>query len=168
MVTQTNILVDAGGRARVAGFGVTSIPSAAPRVEVDTFFHGAAPELIDPQRFRLTNARATAATDVYAFGVLAFEVSEGLLVFEFSSKMDQVFAGRVPFHDKGNAAGVYSMFEGRRPGRPVHPELTDCVWKMIRRCWNGNPARRHTMVEVVAVLEAEANAHKFRYAVLST
>jgi hypothetical protein len=52
-------------------------PSTVPREEVDTFFHGAAPELIEPQRFRLTSIGATAATDVYAFGVLAFEVSRG-------------------------------------------------------------------------------------------
>jgi serine/threonine protein kinase len=74
---QTNILVDADGRARVAGLGATSITSTVPREEVDTFFHGAAPELIEPQRFRLTSIGATAATDVYAFGVLAFEVSRG-------------------------------------------------------------------------------------------
>ena len=75
-VIQSNILVDADGRVHVAGLGATSIPPTALRVAVDTFFHGAAPELIDPRRFRLTNAGATAATDVYAFGVLAFEVSE--------------------------------------------------------------------------------------------
>ena len=72
---QTNILVDADGRTCVAGLGAASIPSAASHAEVDRFFHGAAPELIEPQRFRLTNTGATAATDVYAFGVLAWEVS---------------------------------------------------------------------------------------------
>jgi hypothetical protein len=72
---QTNILVDADGHTRVAGLGATSIPSTTPRVEVDRFFHGAAPELIEPRRFRLTNTGATTASDVYAFGVLAFEVS---------------------------------------------------------------------------------------------
>jgi hypothetical protein len=59
------------------------------------------------------------------------------------------------------------MFKGRRPGRPVHPELTDSVWKMIRKCWNGDPFQRHTMAEVVAVLEAEVNARKFRRVVPS-
>lgn len=54
---QTNILVDADGHVRVS------------------FFHGAAPELINPQHFRLTNTGATKASDVYAFGVLAWEVS---------------------------------------------------------------------------------------------
>jgi hypothetical protein len=74
---QTNVLVDSDGHIRVTGLGVTSIPSPVPRAEVDRFFHGAAPELIEPRRFRLTSAGATTATDVYAFGVLTFEVSGG-------------------------------------------------------------------------------------------
>jgi hypothetical protein len=61
----------------VGGLGAASIPSTGSHAEVDRFFHGAAPELIEPQRFRLANTGATAATDVYAFGVLAWEVSGG-------------------------------------------------------------------------------------------
>ena len=52
-----------------------------PGVDIDRFFHGAAPELVDPQRFRLTDTGATTASDVYAFGVLAWEVSRGRVVF---------------------------------------------------------------------------------------
>lgn len=74
---QTNILVDAGGRIRIAGLGVASIPSVAPPISVDRFFHGTAPELVNPQRFRLTNTGVTKATDMYAFGTLAWEVSGG-------------------------------------------------------------------------------------------
>ena len=46
-----------------------------PGVDIDRFFHGAAPELVDPQRFGLTNAGTTKESDAYAFGVLALEVS---------------------------------------------------------------------------------------------
>jgi len=71
---QTNILVDASGHARVAGLGAASLPSSTPRVDVDRFFHGAAPELVDPGSFGLTDTGATKDSDMYAFGVLAFEV----------------------------------------------------------------------------------------------
>ena len=74
---QTNVLVDAGGHARIAGLGATSISTTVLGVDVDKFFHGAAPELADPQRFRLTITGATTASDVYAFGILAWEVSRG-------------------------------------------------------------------------------------------
>ena len=63
------------GRAYIAGLGAASTPSTVLAVDVDRSFHGAAPELIDPQRFRLTDSGATMASDVYAFGVLAWEVS---------------------------------------------------------------------------------------------
>ena len=56
--------------------------------------------------------------------------------------------------------GVYSMLKGRRPRRPDHSELSDRVWKVIKGCWKANPTQRKTIAEVVAVLEAEVNAHK--------
>ena len=71
---QTDILVDHDGHARVAGLGAALLPSAMPGVDIDRFFHGAAPELIEHQRLRSTNAEATKASDAYAFGVLALEV----------------------------------------------------------------------------------------------
>jgi len=72
---QTNILVDAGGHARVGGLAVAFHPPATPGVEIDMFFHGAAPELVHPQRFGLADTGATKDSDMYAFGVLAWEVS---------------------------------------------------------------------------------------------
>jgi len=66
---QTNILVDARRRACIAGLGTALLPS------VDRFFNGTAPELVDPRRFGLTDIGTTKASDTYAFGVLAWEVS---------------------------------------------------------------------------------------------
>ena len=63
------------GRAYIAGLGAASTPSTVLAVDVDRSFHGAAPELIAPQRFRLANTRPTTASDVYAFAILAWEVS---------------------------------------------------------------------------------------------
>lgn len=71
---QTNILVGSDGRARIAGLGTASILRAMPGVDVDRSFPGAAPELIDPQRWGSTDPGATKASDVYAFAVLAWEV----------------------------------------------------------------------------------------------
>ena len=47
-------------------------------MDIDRFFHGAAPELVNPQHFGLTDTGATKASDIYAFGVLAWEVSPTL------------------------------------------------------------------------------------------
>ena len=72
---QTNILVNAGGHTRIAGLGTASIPPDLLWVDVDRFFHGAAPELIDPQRFGFVGTEITKASDIYALGVIAWEVS---------------------------------------------------------------------------------------------
>jgi len=50
------------------------------------------------------------------------------------------------------------MLNGRRPARPNHPELSDRVWRVIEGSWKVNPAKRKTIAEVVAILEAELNA----------
>ena len=72
---QTNIFVDADGRARVAGPGAASIPSAVLSVGVNRFFPSATPELINPERFRSTNTGATTTCDIYVFDILIWEVS---------------------------------------------------------------------------------------------
>ena len=72
---QSNILVDAAGHIRVAGFGAASAPFTTSRIDVDRRFYGAAPELIDPQLFRTTDAGATKASDMYAFSISVWEVS---------------------------------------------------------------------------------------------
>lgn len=72
---QTNILIDSEEHARIAGLGAALIPSPMPGVYIDRFFHGAAPELVHPQRARPSDTGATKASDVYAFAVLAWEVS---------------------------------------------------------------------------------------------
>ena len=44
------------------------------QADVDRLLHCAAPELVGPQRFRLTNIGVTRVSDVYAFGVRTWEV----------------------------------------------------------------------------------------------
>jgi len=45
------------------------------------------------------------------------------------------------------------MLKGHRPHRPDHPELSDRLWGLIEKCWEGGPAQRKTIAEVVGVLE---------------
>ena len=75
---QTNILVDVHGHARLAGLGVAFPLARMPGVDIDRLFRGIAPELAVPQRYGLTDTGTTKESDVYAFGVLAWEVSPPL------------------------------------------------------------------------------------------
>lgn len=81
---QENILVDLCGTARIAGFGSALILGHATvwsEMSAERSFRGSAPELVCPERFGLGYPHGTKASDVYAFGVLAWEVSVSM---EFS------------------------------------------------------------------------------------
>lgn len=105
--TQTNVLVDARGHAHLAGLGVAFL-SATPGVDINRFFRGAAPELADPRRFGLSNAGTTKASDMYAFGALAWEVSLILdsvfhgRITQQSEAFSQIFAGQARFAESNH------------------------------------------------------------------
>ena len=64
--------MDSDGRAYIAGLA-TAFTTVLDE-DVDRSFPGAAPELIDARQWGFTDTGATTASDVYAFGVLAWEV----------------------------------------------------------------------------------------------
>ena len=78
---QTNVLVDAHGHASVAGLSVAFHPSDVPRKDPNWYFRGLAPELIDPLSPRSGDPPllpTTKDSDMYAFGVLVWDVSSRL------------------------------------------------------------------------------------------
>ena len=70
-----------------------------PAMDIDRSFHGAAPELIDPGRWGVTDAGATMASDVYAFAVLALEVKMELAVCFHSPLNEMGLAFRCSLDD---------------------------------------------------------------------
>jgi len=54
------------------------------------------------------------------------------------------------------------MRNGRRATRPNNPDLSDRLWERIEACWEADPDKRITIAQVVAVLEEEVTAHKFK------
>ena len=127
MFVQTNILVDAGRHIRIAGLGAATIPSTTPGVDIDRCFRGATPEFIGPQCFGFGGAERTKPNDIYAFGIIAWEVGrahrippdEILDTIEYLS--DLRWAGSILRYEQG--CGVVLDDEGT-PSWPTRPPRT--------------------------------------------
>ncbi|KAG6823627.1 hypothetical protein H0H92_009613 [Tricholoma furcatifolium] len=128
-----NILITGSARACIADFGLSSILPA----------RGGTPHCQAPELFG--EAHNMKATDIYAFGCLAYEV----------------FAGKQPFSETLNQSFVMNMvLKGHRPKRPpsISPSwnvwgLTDDVWALIEACWTEHPMERPTIDAVIQSLE---------------
>lgn len=73
---QGNILVDLDGITRIAGLGSALIlghTTVLPEMSIGWSFRGSAPELMYPGEFGLSHPQNSKASDIYAFGVLAWE-----------------------------------------------------------------------------------------------
>ena len=153
---QINIRIDDQGVAKMAGFASATLSNIASEDDdLPVKPRWCSPEIIHPDAFGLTKAKATKASDMYAFGMLAYEVgSSSHVVPRPYSTCTQIFSGRIPFHDMHGAAVVIAVITtNERPPRPDHQELSDQLWKMIEKCWRMDPSQRSTIQEAVAFLE---------------
>ncbi|EIN03644.1 kinase-like protein, partial [Punctularia strigosozonata HHB-11173 SS5] len=155
-----NVLVDSLGYARLSDFGLattvlgtTSLaPTAGPSANWGSF-HYMPPELFDPM---VQDKRLTWKSDVYAFGMTAWEVSASSTSLNHVNRSDlQIFDGRHPFFHVANMFLVIrEVLDGVRPTRPLHAGLDDFIWSnAISSCWVANPSERPRISEVLNRLQ---------------
>ena len=156
---QTNIRIDDQGTAKIAGFASATLSNIESEdIDEPVESRWCSPEILDPGAFGLAKAKATKSSDVYAFGMLAYEVGSSFhVVPRPCSSCAQTFSGQIPFHDRQSAAVTVAVITANeRPPRPGHQELSDQLWEMIQKCWQTNPSQRPTIREVVKFLENKA------------
>jgi len=96
-------------------------PSSMTFLSADNFRY-MGPELLDPEAFGLAECNPTRESDIYAFGVVTY----------------QVVTGEQPFPGAEGGPIVYNVISGERPSRPSGPNewVSDDLWNFICRCWS--------------------------------
>jgi len=144
-----NIRIAASGRACLAdsGFNTEVADPSGPTINLLRWM---GPELFpdmmgpDPDDMERTNTRAT---DVYAFGMVCYEM----------------FSDHRPFSDISvDFQVLFAVKQGRRPSRPTHKlscirGLNDEMWHIIEACWNQDPSERPSTTEVIKYLRELPN-----------
>ena len=100
-----------------------------------------APELLNSEKLGGKRARPTQPADLYAFGMVIYEV----------------LTGCDPFHDYdlGVIQLLFLISNGGRPKKPGNTEeigFGSGTWELVRECWRDRPKRRPTIERVLAHL----------------
>ena len=100
-----------------------------------------APELQDPTGFDQMNSNPTKKSDIYAFGMVTYQVGITYCISTTAINGDaQVVTGERPFSRVGDDRVADRVAEGERPNRPPdHNEwVSDEVWDLISSCWSSS------------------------------
>ncbi|KAG6861955.1 hypothetical protein C0995_009139 [Termitomyces sp. Mi166 len=149
-----NVLIHDSGRACLADFGMASFRDAYDQQD-SAFFSSAsasgsvgyqAPELFNHNKNSVRNE----ATDVYAFGMLCYEM----------------FTGTLPFSEVApDLALITAVRQGRRPILPSGPRchlrgFDSSIKKLMQDCWSQYPRKRPSARRIVEYLENNPTSTK--------
>ncbi|THH26977.1 hypothetical protein EUX98_g7210 [Antrodiella citrinella] len=141
-----NILIDEEWKVRLADFGLAIVAeptTGSYRTSSNGAIRWLAPELLDPEEYKLTSARPTYAGDVYAFACVCLEI----------------YTCHDPFQGLTDYLVLRRVVEGQRPERPTHAQgslpVSDGVWDLCERCWAGEPAGRPVAQTLVDEMKVE-------------
>ncbi|KAJ0523351.1 putative protein kinase RLK-Pelle-CrRLK1L-1 family [Helianthus annuus] len=148
-VKSTNILLDGNWAAKVSDFGLSKIgPTNQPSTYVNTLVRGTF-GYMDPDYFQ--TGRLTRKSDVYAFGVVLFEVLCGKQAVDRS--IDEEQWGLATWaQDSIKEGRLKQIVDYNLRGR-ISPKCLKEFALLADRCLHSRPKQRPTMAEVVVGLE---------------
>ena len=141
---QQNILItnETPPRACLTDFGLSTFnPGVQGRMTTVTAggtLIFMAPELLCPAKFDKSSSRPTQPADIYALGMVIYEV----------------LTGYQPFYKQnwGEHEVVYHVMIGVRPTKPADAEEIGFgygTWEMLEQCWVNESTRRPTIDQVL-------------------
>ena len=104
------------------------------------------PELLDPGRFGLEESCPTVESDIYAFGMVIYEVLTRKPPFAL---WDDEFVV------------ILAVLDDKRPMRPQGPQgnlITDSIWDVVQSCWGSQPGDRSSIEAALLGLEGDPSS----------
>jgi serine/threonine-protein kinase len=147
----SNILVTADGTVRLLDFGIAKVLDAAGDVALTGDARLFTPEHAAPEQF--TGGAITTATDVYALGVLLYELLAGSRPFQLTAARDMVRAvcEEEPLPPSTAARDRARREPGGRATSPVPGErIAGDLDAIVLQCLRKDPARRYASVDALA------------------
>lgn len=98
------------------------------------------PELLDPPEFGLEDGHPTKKSDIYALGMVVYEV----------------LSGQLPFPGCKDPIVILKIMKGEHPIRPRGAKgawFNDELWKMLEVCWKPNRDDRPDLETLLHCLE---------------
>ena len=150
---------DTPPRACLADFGFTTM-LLDPMMSCSTQLEGGtimfmSPELLKPSMFGFKDSVPTPEADIYAFGLVIYQVCDQDRSYLSFTHMVQVLMGEIPWRGLRIAELEFKMVSGVRPAKPENASaigFSDSLWDFVERCWDGNMELRPKIREVVAEL----------------
>lgn len=142
-IKPSNILIDTGGKPRLLDFGIgtlldesAALPATTQAMLTPDY---AAPEQLDGEE-------ATVATDVYALGVLLYELVSGQSPWRSGKASVPVMIRRVLYEDAALPSRAAAAGSGPVPARRIAGDLDAIILKAMRR----DPVQRYRSVSALA------------------
>ncbi|KAF9781352.1 kinase-like domain-containing protein [Thelephora terrestris] len=151
----TNIVIDSNFHARLTDYGFMAIISDLSTIDPRSTTPPStgsvrymAPELLNPSHSDLENSNPTKESDVYAFGMVTYQVITGLQ--PFPGDYDDVI--------------IHNVATGERPSQPpcMIEWVSDDIWNFISRCWSASRDDRPDVEFAVNTLNDATNASEAR------
>ncbi|KAF9646448.1 kinase-like protein [Thelephora ganbajun] len=104
-----------------------------------------APELIYPGKYGLDRSRVSREADIYAFGMVVYEVVMGVRPFSVENRRAEEV--------------IFAVMAGERPKKPENLEAVGfgrTVWDLVDRCWVENRMQRPKTLDMRLCLTVAA------------
>jgi hypothetical protein len=128
-IKSPNVLISKDDRAVLSDFGLSRYISSEMSYEIGTI------QWMAPEVMKSTGTTYTIAADVYAFGIMLWEMA----------------AKSIPYSELTFLQIAFFVNDGGRPEIPK--ETPESMTRLIKRCWHQNPSCRPSMSQVRALLE---------------